>query len=126
MVEAPRDSRTLRLLLAAAAVLFAVGYVLAESHYVKGQAYKGVVIDKVSKAKWGKWLKPGTGGRKHYLVIRTDAGEKKTVRIGSTHYGLFQKGDRVIKEKGERYPRREDVEGRAQTPEEFEHAAGNP
>lgn len=97
-------------LLIAVVIVIAVGYFVAERTYYKSQSYSGEITKKVSKAKFGKWFKmnSSSSNRKFFLAIRTDDKKSKKIKVSRFVYNRFKVGDRIIKEKGERNPRKPD------------------
>jgi hypothetical protein len=114
-----QNPRALRFFFAASAAMLAVIWVLADQYIADSKSFTGVVVDKYASSTWSRRGLTRSSRQKRYLVVQTDDGQKLTVRVGASAFGLIQKGDRVVKVKGERYPRRENVEGRATTLDEF-------
>lgn len=102
------DPRIQKILLVAVVIIIAVGYFFAERTYHKSQSYSGEITKKISKTKFGKWFKlnsSSSSNRKFYLVIRTEKGKEKKVKVPRFVYNKFKEGDHIVKIKGERYPK---------------------
>ena len=102
------DSKLIRIIVIVAVVLGAMAYWGFERSYQKNLSYKGEIEKKYFKKKWGKRYDMSGRHRKHYIVVKTDDGKTKNVRIPRFKAGQFKEGQRVVKVKGERYP---EVEG---------------
>ena len=82
----------------------ALWYFAIEPQMLKSQSYSGVVVDKYVKKRLRDWWKTRPSVRWCYLIVETDEGRRRKVEVPCWEFGFYHKGDRVIKEKGKRYP----------------------
>jgi len=104
---------------AAAAVVFALWAFVISPAIDKSGAYQGEIVEKKIKKRLRDWSKTNPTFVKRYLVIKTDRGDKKKVRVPPNIYITFKVGERVVKKKGERYPRLESGEKRTMSLKEL-------